>query len=220
MGTFAEMKDTADSPELIRRALQGVSFLAPMETELFDSILDPANGGLFTMPTGWLPIGVVSTDGFTFSSDIDKTDTEAWGYSVPVRTDINKAPKQVKVTPLEKYRRLIQEVSLGMDLSTVAATTAGEVVFDEADLPESLEYRLFVLFMDGTVTKPFYRGKLFSRVKLAETGDEKWNTDDDATGQELTLDVLLGPEGFPVRHFMGGQAFDAVKYGFQAAPTP
>lgn len=215
MATFAEIKDQADNPDLIRKSLQGVSFLAPMTVEVMDSILD-VDGTLKALPQGWTPFGVVSTDGFVFTSDIDKVDTEAWGYSVPVRTDIQKAPKQIQVTPLERYKREIQELTLGVDLSKVTPGANGEIVFEEPDLPEPGEYRFFVMFMDGTPAKPFYRAKAFSKVKLAETDDETWNTDDDAAGQQITLDVLMGPEGFPVRHFMGGKGFDAQAYGYKA----
>lgn len=219
MSTFAMMKDTADSPELVRRALQGVGFLAPATEPIPSTLLD-TDGSLKALTANWWPIGVMGTDGFVFSANIDKVDTEAWGYSAPVRSDITKAPKQIKVTPLERYRRQILELSMGLDLSAVAATkttTINEVKFDEPALPASNEYRFFCLFMDGTPSNPFYRAKAFTLVKLADLGDEKWSTDDDATGQEITLDVLNGAEGFPVRHYMGGKAFDPVKYGFLAA---
>lgn len=216
MATFAEIKDQADSPELIRKALEGVAFIAPMDTQLPESILD-ADGSLKELPEGWLPIGVVSTDGFVFTSDMDKVDTEAWGYSVPVRTDIQKAPKQIQFTPYEMHKRTLQELSLGMDLSAVIAKAGGEVVFEEPDLPEPGEYRFFTMFKDGTSAKPFFKAKAFSKVKLAETDDETWNADDDSAGQQITLDVLQGPEGFPVRHFLGGKGFDAKAYGYKTA---
>ncbi len=215
MATFAELKDKADSPELIRKSLQGLAFIAPMTAQMPASILD-ADGTLKALPTGWDPVGVVSTDGFVFTSDVDKVDTEAWGYSVPVRTDIQKAPKQIQMTPLERYRRVIQELTLGVDLSAIKASAQGEVIFDEPDLPEPGEYRFFVMFMDGTPSNPFYRAKAFSRVKFAESDDEKWSGDDDSVGQQITLDVLIGPEGYPVRHFHGGKGFDAKTYGFAA----
>ena len=216
MATFDEIKDQADNPDLIRKPLQGVAFIAPMSVSLFDTILD-SDGTLKKMPTGWEPYGVVSTDGFVFTSDVDKVDTEAWGYSVPVRTDIQKAPKQIQATPLERFKRIIQELTLGVDLSGVKPTAQGEIVFDEPDLPAPDEYRFFVMFMDGTPSKPFYRAKLFSKVKLAETDDETWSGDDDAAGQQITLDVLVGPEGFPVRHFNAGKGYDAKAYGFTAS---
>lgn len=219
MVTFAEMKDGADSPDKIRKALQGVAFAAPMTAACPATILDTTDGSLLALPEAdnWEPIGIVGTDGFVFSSDLNKVETEAWGYSVPPRTDIDKAPKQVKCTPLEMQRRLLQEIALGVDLSAVTATANGEIVFEEPDLPEDEDRRLFVMYFDGTPAKPFYRAKCFSKVKRSELGDENWNSEDSAAGREITFDVSTGPEGWPVRHYLGGSAFDAVSYGYTAA---
>lgn len=217
MPTFGELKNTADDSSLVRRATEGVAFLAPMSATIPDSILDTDNLTLKALPAAWWPIGIVGPGGFVFGSEVEKSEVEGWGYAVPVRTDITKAPKTIQFTPLERYKRQLQELTLGMDLSTVTPSSLGEVVYDEPDLPEPGEYRGFVLFKDGTTAAPFFRAKAFTKVKLAETGEETWNADEDSVGQEVTLDVLQGPEGFPVRHFMGGKAFDPAKYGFTAA---
>lgn len=220
MPTFAELKATADSPELVRKSLQGVGFLAPMSEALPDTLLDTDNVTLAAFTEAWFPVGIVGTDGYVFSSDINKVETEGWGYSVPIRSDIDKAPKQVKFTPLERQRRQLQELILSTDLSAVTANANGEVVWEEPELPEPGNYRMVTLFMDGTAAKPFFRGKGFSKVTLAETGDETWSGDESAAGQEITVDVGIGPEGWPVRHYMGGAAFDAETYGYQPAVTP
>lgn len=213
--TFAELKNQADDSSQIWRALQGVGFLAPMSESVPEKITASGNT-LITLEEPWKPIGIVGTDGYVFSEDVEKTEIEGWGYSVPVRSDITKAPKQVQVTPLQVLPRHMQELILGTDLSTVAADENGEVTWDEAALPEGNEYRLLVIGFDGTAALPKYRGKGFSKVKLAEKGDESWSADEDSVGQELTLDVLQGPEGFPVRHYLGGAGFDAASYGYGA----
>lgn len=215
--TFAELKNQADDASLIRRAAEGVAFLAPGDAPIPESITDPDGIKLKELPDGYWPVGIVSTDGFVFSSDVDKLEAEGWGYSVPVYSAIVKAPKQIKFTPFERFKRHLQELTLGMDLSEVVPMASGEVVYDEPDLPETNDYRGFVLFKDGTAAKPFFRAKAFSLLRLAETDDETWSNDEDSIGQEHTLDVLQGPEGFAVRHFMGGKAFDPVKYGYKEA---
>lgn len=217
MPTFGELKNTADDSSLVRRALEGVAFMAPMDTAIPTGILDTTSTSLKALPAAWWPVGMVGTGGYVFGSEVEKSEIEGWGYAVPVRTDITKAPKTIQFTPLERQKRHLQELTLGMDLSQVQASALGEVTWDEPDLPEPGDYRFFVLYKDGTTANPFFRAKAFTKVKLAETGEETWNADEDSVGQEVTLDVLQGPEGFPVRHFMGGEAFDAVKYGFTAA---
>lgn len=215
MSTFAEIKDGADSTALVRKALQGVGFWAPSSIELPTSLLD-VDGSLKALPVDWRPIGIVGTDGYTFGTDINVEETEGWGYADPVRSDVSKAPKSVKMTPLQKFTRLVQELTQGADYSAIAASAAGEVVFEEPDIPEMTEGRLLVIGFDGTAANPFYMGKGFTKVKVNEIGDDQWSADADAAGQELTFSVGVGAEGFPVRHYFGGSAFDAVAYGFKA----
>ena len=215
--TFAELMDLADSPGNIRKALQGVCFLAPMTAAVPAALLD-VGGKLKEFPTaqGWWPLGIVGKDGYELARDISKSEVEAFGYSDPVRSDIEKASKSLKVTPLESDRRQELELSYGIDLSAVTPTTNGEIVFEEPDLPAPGEYRLVTVFMDGTPAKPYYRGFAFAKAKLADVGAEKFATGD-ARSKELTLDATTGPEGFSVRHYIGGAGFDPVAQGFVAA---
>lgn len=166
-----------------------------------------------------MPLGIVSKDGYELARDISKDEVEGYGYSDPVRSDISKAAKSLKVTPLESDKRQQLELAYGLDLSAITATANGEIVFEEPDVPEAGEYRLLAVFMDGTAAKPYYRGFAFGRAKLADVGSEKFAAED-ARSMELTLDALTGPEGFSVRHYIGGAAFDPTAQGFQAAGTP
>lgn len=216
--TFAELKDLADTPANVRKALQGVTFLAPMDAELPLKLLD-ATGKLLALPAldGWWPLGIVSKDGYELARDISKDEVEGYGYSDSVRVDISKAAKSLKVTPLESDKRQQLELAYGIDLSQITAdATTKEIVFEEPDIPESGEYRLLSIFMDGTVAKPYYRGFGFAKAKLGDLGSEKFAAED-ARSMELTLDALTGPEGFSVRHYIGGAAFDPTAQGFKTA---
>lgn len=215
--TFAELKDLADTPANVRKALQGVCFLAPMAAAVPAALLD-VGGKLKEFPAaeGWWPLGIVSKDGYELARDISKAEVEGFGYSDPVRSDIESAKKSLKVTPLESDRRQELELSYGIDLSAVTATTNGEIVFEEPDIPEPGEYRLVAVFMDGTVAKPYYRGFAFAKAKLGDVGAEKFASSD-ARSKELTIDAQTGPEGFSVRHYIGGAGFDPTAQGFVAA---
>ena len=215
--TFAELKDLADTPANVRKALQGVCFLAPMTAAVPAALLD-VGGKLKEFPAaeGWWPLGIVSKDGYELARDISKAEVEGFGYSDPVRSDIESAKKSLKVTPLESDRRQELELSYGIDLSAVRATTNGEIVFEEPDIPEPGEYRLVAVFMDGTVAKPYYRGFAFAKAKLGDVGAEKFASSD-ARSKELTIDAQTGPEGFSVRHYIGGAGFDPTAQGFVAA---
>jgi hypothetical protein len=215
MPTFSELKQQADSTANVRKALEGFAYMAPMTATVPDSII-AADGSLLALPTDYWPVGIVTKDGWVFTSSMDKDEIEAWGYSNPVRIDITKAPKSVKFTSLEADKRHLLELALGVDLSSAQESASGEVVFEEPDVPQGGEYRLFVLHRDFRNGQPYYRAKAIPRVKLADVGDEKWETEG-GRSQEYTLDVLVDEElGFPIRHYIAGAAFDAVNQGFLA----
>lgn len=220
MPTFSELKNTADTPSLVRKALEGVVFLRrkTASTSIPESILDAQKQPIDLTAEGFFPVGVMTTDGVTWGRDIEKSEVEGWGYGSPVRTDIIKAPKTVAFTALESDRRQLAEIVYGMDLSSVTAGANGEVVFDEPPIPSSDEYELVALTRDGSVGTPYFRGAACPRIKLAELSEEVWQAED-ARQYPLTFDVLTDDEiGTPIRHYIGGAAFDAAEQGFTAAP--
>lgn len=219
MTTFSELKNAADTPSLVRKALEGVIFLrrkTPGET-IPAAILDAEKQPIDLKSEGYFPVGVMSTDGITWGREVEKSEVEGFGYGSPVRTDIIKAPKTVAFTALESDRRELAEILYGMDLSQITAGTNGEIVFDEPSIPSSDEYEGVVLSRDGSTGTPYFRGAGLPRIKLANVDDEVWQAQDPRkypfTFDVLTDDVL----GTPMRHYIGGAAFDAVAQGFKAA---
>lgn len=220
MPTFSELKNTADTPSLVHKALEGVVFLRRKTavTAIPESILDATKQPIDLVAEGFFPAGIMSTDGVTWGREVEKSEVEALGYGSPVRTDIIKAPKTVAFTALESDRRQLAEVIYGMDLSTITAGTNGEVVFDEPSIPSSDEYEAVVLTRDGSAGAPYFRGAGLPRIKLGELSEEVWQAEDPRQ-YPLTFDVLTDDElGTPMRHYIGGAAFDAVKQGFGTTP--
>lgn len=206
---FSAIKAASDSPSLVRKALEVITFLAPMDSELPETLTD-ASGALKSLPAGWIPAGVITPDGITFGGDVEKQEVEALGYSTPVRTDITKAPKSISVTFLESYRRPLMELIYGMNLDEVMQGENGEIVFDEAPLPQSIEYRLLTIARDGAGSGMWIDGRGYGRVKLASVPEETW-TSDNPMSYPLEFDVLLDERiGTPVRHYIGGPGAKAA----------
>src|SRR5699024_12405865 len=111
--------------------------------------LTGADGTLETLPEEWLPVGIVSPDGYTFDTDIDKDEIDVLGYASPVRTDIMSVVRSITFTPLDYGRRHMLELTYGQDLSNVTPSDGGEITFDEVDLPMNDEWRLLVIGDDG-----------------------------------------------------------------------
>jgi hypothetical protein len=204
MPTFATIQQEADNRNLIRKIQKAVAFIAPTTVELPDTLF--AAGSLVDLKAlGYLPVGLVTPDGYEFGRDVSKEDVSALGYASPVRSDITEVARSVSMTLLETGRRHILELTYGTDLSAVTQDpTSGEVVFDEPDLPVGQEYRLLVLGSDGPAADNWIVGRGYGSVKLASTDSQTWGTGD-AVQQALTFDVFTDSEiGTPVRHYLGG----------------
>lgn len=205
MVTFDETQAGSDNRGLIRKIQKALGFLAPTTVDLPDSLFE-VGGGLIDLKTlGFLPVGMVTPDGYKFGRDVEKEDIDALGYASPVRSDVTKVTRSVTMTLLESGRKHIQELKFGTDLTTKTQDpVTGEVVFDEPDLPVGQEYRLLVLGSDGPTANNWILGRGYGLVKLASTGEEAWGQSG-AVQSEITLDVFTDDAvGGPVRHYSGG----------------
>lgn len=217
--TIAALKKAHNRRGNVRKGLNVVVYLAETSVDVPEALTD-ANGQLLDLPTGWSPMGLLGKDGLTTSADVSKEEVEALGYTEPVRTDVVKAPKTVKVTLLETFRKKTQELVYGVDLSgTKANKDTGEVVFDEAPLPQYREFRLLALMADGPADDEWLVARVFPRVKLASVPEEGWKAEDPIQ-HELEFDVFTDEVlGTPCRHYLGGTGaarhLDAI--GFERA---
>jgi len=219
--TFDTIRQDSDERALIRKIQKAVAFLAPTTVDLPETLFG-VGGALIDLKTlGWLPVGLVTPDGYEFGRDISKEDVTALGYASAVRSDITEVARSVTMTPLETGRKHMLELTYGTDLSAVTQdVTTGEIVIDEPDLPVGQEYRLLIVGSDGPAAANWILGRGYGAVKLASTDSQKWGTGDPVS-QPLTFDVFTDSEiGTPVRHYIGGTGAVTHKtvMGFTAAP--
>lgn len=187
----------------VRKGLNVIIFMAPASAKLPDKITD-TNGQVSELPAEYLPVGMMTTDGVTFSADVSKEEVEALGYVEPVRTDVVKAPKTIKFGVLETLRKNLQELVYGVDLSSTTAAASGEIIFDEAPMPQFSEFRLVAIMADGPADNEWLLGRGFPRVKLASVPEEVWSSSDPVKF-DLELDVFTDTAlGTPCRHYIGG----------------
>jgi len=203
--TFQSLQQEADDRSLVRKLQRAIAFIAPTSVDLPATLFE-AGGTLVDLKSaGWLPVGLVTPDGYEFSREVSKSDVSALGYASPVRSDVDSVARSIKMTALETGKKHMLELTYGTDLSTVTqATATGEIVIDEPDLPINAEYRLLVLGSDGPAADNWILGRGYGLVKLAATDSQKWGTSDALT-QSYTFDVFTDDEiGTPVRHYIGG----------------
>lgn len=219
MPTFDTIRQDSDNRNLVRKIQKAVAFLAPTTVPL-PTTLFGVGGTLLDLKTiGWLPIGMVTPDGYEFGRDINKEDVTALGYASPVRSDITEVARSVTLTAMETGRKHMMELTLGTDLTATTQTVAnGEIVVDEPDLPVGKEYRLLIIGSDGPAANNWILGRGYGSVKLASTDSQKWGTGD-AVQTPLTFDVFTDATiGVPVKHYIGGTGAVANKtaMGFTA----
>lgn len=201
--TVPELQAEYDNRGLIRKVLRAVAVLAPTSVDLPETLTDET-GALKELPAAWLPVGIVTPEGYTFGTDIEKDEIDALGYASPVRTDIMSVVRSISFTPLEYGRRHMLELTYGQDLSGVTPTAGGEITFDEVDLPIGQEWRLLIIGDDGPADDNWLLGRGYPRVKLAERSEEQWQKEGALT-QDITLDVFTDQDvGSPVRHYIAG----------------
>lgn len=219
MPTFDTLRQEADSRALVRKIQKAIAFIAPVTADLPETLFT-ADGSLVDLKAeGYVPVGLVTPDGYKFTREISKEDISALGYASPVRSDITTVARSVAFTALERGKRNMLELKYGVNLSNTQQSANGEVVFDEPDLPIGEEYRLVIIGSDGPAAENWILGRGYGRVKLASTGEENWGQEGAVT-EEYTLDVFTDDEiGSPVRHYQGGTG--AAKHkaitGFTAA---
>lgn len=205
MPSFDTLRQEFDSRALVRKIQKALAVLAPTDVELPESLFG-SDGTLLDLKTlGWLPVGLVTPDGYTFGREVSSEDISAMGYAGPIRSDETGVVRSVSFTAMEQGRRHMEELKSGTDLSaTTQNPTTGEIVYDEPDLPINREYRLLVIGSDGPASENWIVGKGYGRVKLDTSGDETWGQEG-AVQNEFTLKVLTDDEiGSPVRKYMGG----------------
>ena len=174
MVAFADLKATADNPNLVRKILEAVAFLAPEDAAEIETLTD-ASSVLTALPAAYVPLGLVIPDGYTFGGDTNTEAVEALGYSAPVREDITSQTRTVATTLLESFKRNVLELVYGVDLSAVTQAASGEIVFDHPARPLQKFYRLIVIGRDGSGAQEWFRGKFFPRVSLTTFPEEIWS---------------------------------------------
>lgn len=222
MPTFAELQQSSDDRNLIRKIQRAVAFIMPTDVDLPESLFDGATGALIDLKAlGALPLGIVTPDGYDFGRDVSEDTVDALGYASEVRSDVTSVARTIGVTLLETGRKHVQELLSGTDLSnTTQDPTTGEIVYDEPDLPINREYRALIIGADGPADEQWILGRGYGRVKLSTTDNEKWGKTDPVQ-HAITLKVFTDNTiGSPVRHYIGGTGALKNKSVLQFDPTP
>ena len=125
--TIEALKKKHNKAKNVRKALNVLAFVAPLTTAVPDA-LTGASGAMKELSADWTPLGIFTTDGGEITPDVSVDDVDGLGYAEPVRSDLTKATKTIKLNIFELFRKEMLSLTHGIDLSQVKANaTTGEV---------------------------------------------------------------------------------------------
>lgn len=205
--TLTEMRQESDNRDLVRKIRRAVAFAIRVdEGELPEQITTADHKIIDFKQKGWFPFGLISREGYTFNTEIEKSQVDALGYMDPIRKDVENIERSVELQLLQWGQRHIQELIDGADYSGIRPKANGELVWDEPEVPFHEDYRMVVIGEDGRITSNWLMGNGYPRVQLASSESITWNQED-AVARSVTLDVLADPAlGTPKRNYLGGSA--------------
>ena len=217
--TIEALKKRYNKSKNVRKALNVLAFVAPLTAAVPDALTD-AGGALKEIPAGWTPLGIFTTDGGEIAPDVTVDDVDGLGYAEPVRSDLTKATKTIKLNVFELFRKEMLSLTHGVDLSQVKANaTTGETVFDDPLLPAIPEKRLLIIAADGPADEEWLMGWCFARAKLVSRPTIPLKATDPIKGDLEFKAFADETAGTACRNYYGGSA--AIKHrditGFEAA---
>lgn len=146
-------------------------YVAPLGTAMPTDITTALNAA-------FIPLGLVSDDGPSLTTDNDSTDFYAHG-GVFIRTVRSKYKNQIKVMPMENNKTVWALTNPGSTVTTAAGITT-RVYKTPVPAPQAMIWQL----TDGAVTSR----RLFTKVDLESVGESSFG-DTEINGTELTLNV-------------------------------
>lgn len=218
--------------ELIRKALDGSVFVAPISADAIDELTTytppvvgppaiPAIIDLTPLPLTYEDLGWLSADGAQFSRDVSSSEVTSWGSVSPTRTDITADTTTLTVTAQET-KLLTIGMATGADLSTITpATDTGEVSIAKPARPKSKHYRVLSLAVDQGDGGEIYIARFLPRAKVTSYAEQSFGSGDDPVTWGVTF---TGEEdsdlGYSERWIFAGPGWNALLAEMSFDVTP
>ena len=196
---------------LIRKALEGSTFIAPTSAELITALTGP-DAQLLALPSGYVDVGLVSDDGAQFADDVESSDITSWGHVQPTRRDITSDVTTLTIVPQET-NRWTTALYTGVDPDTITAdATSGEVKIAKPDRPSPRYYRVLTIGVDLSDAGEIYIARYLPRASVTDKDDQAFqSSDDEALTWPVTLTGYLDSDaGYSECYFFGGPGWQAL----------
>ncbi len=210
--------------ELIRKALDGSGFIAPVSAAGIGALTvavvgPPATTQLNALPTGWGDLGWLTTDGMQSAASTSASEIQSFGSTSPTRSDITSETKTVTVVCQETKLITLQLFTGVAAGSLVPDATTGELQITEASTPTKQLYRLLTLAKDDGDGGEIYIGAFYPRVSVTAKADFNLGGGDTAIQYGVTFTAEQDSTlGFSRRWLFGGAGFKALKVSMGFTP--
>lgn len=196
--------------QLIRKALEGSTFIAPTTSAAITS-LTGADSSLNALPAGYNDLGWMSDDGAQYSSDIDSSDVTSWGAVEPTRRDIVSDVTTLEVSLQETNKHTIG-LYTGVDMTSVVPdATSGEVAVSKPDRPPLRFWRVLTIGVDIADGGEIYIARFLPRASVTDKSDQSFNNQDDPLGWPVTMTAYMDSTlGYSERFYFGGPGWEAL----------
>jgi hypothetical protein len=208
--------------ELIRKALDGSVFLAPIDADPIDELTVfnaavvgppavPAFVDLAPLPTDWDDLGWLSPDGAQFARDIANSEVTSWGSVTPTRTDITSDTTTLTVVAQET-KLLTIGLATGADLANIEADPdSGEVKIAKPARPRSRHWRALSLAVDEAEGGEIYIARFLPRAKVSSYAEQSFGQGDDPVTWGVTLTGEVDDDlGYSEQWIFGGAGWKAL----------
>lgn len=208
--------------QLIRKALEGSTFLAPPSAAAVTALTGP-DMSLLALPSEYVDVGAMSDDGSQFAENIDSSDITSWGHAEPTRRDITSDVTTLQMN-CQETSRLTMALYNTVDPDSLVPGANGEVTFDKPSRPRQQTWRSLTIGVDLADGGEIYIGRFLPRASVTDKDDQNFqSSDDEALGYPVTMTAYMDSTlGTSCRFFFGGPGWAALltEMGFEATPTP
>lgn len=225
MPTFNELAVRKAQEDLVRKALDGGVFRAPVSApHISAATLFAANGSLQALPTGFTDVGLLSTDGIGHGRDVSTSDIGAFGRFSPVRSDVTGDTDTMTMTAIETNLNSIELGSGATLLPGSRSNVNGSLEIKKPPRPSAKVYRFLSVAVDENDAGEIYVCRYFPRGKITAFGDQPFGGGDTPIQWPATVTAQSDSTyGGPSSWIFGGPGWNSllVKMGFTAyTPAP
>ena len=207
--------------ELIRKARDGSVFIAPTSATAITTITSGAGAVLAALPTGYVDLGWISTDGASYARETNVSEVTSFGSVEPTRSDTTSDIITLSITAQETRLETLA-LYTGADSSAITANaTTGEVAIAKPARPGFRHYRIFGLFVDDGDDGEIYIARFMPRARVTEIGEQAFTDGDDPISYPVTFTGIEDSAlGYSHKWFFGGPGWLALQAAMDIPDAP